>query len=95
MQPAVYILSNPSRTVLYVGVTNDLERRMQEHKLGTGSTFASRYNCVDLLYYDTASDMENAIAEEKRIKAGSRKKKLELIESINPDWIDLSAGWNI
>ena len=68
---------------------------MQEHKQRVGSTFASRYNCIDLLYYETTDKMEDAIQEEKRIKGGSRKKKLELIESMNPEWIDLSASWNI
>ena len=93
--PAVYILTNPAKTVLYTGVTSDLERRMQEHRKGTGSEFARRYHCIHLVHYETADSMEQAILEEKRIKAGSRKRKIELIERLNPQWHELSENWMI
>ena len=93
--PAVYILTNFTRTVLYTGVTNNLERRMQEHRSGTGSTFTSRYKCTQLVYYEVTDSMIAAITEEKRIKAGSRRGKIRLIEVMNPTWEDLAKDWNI
>ncbi len=85
----VYILSNESRTVLYTGVTNDLERRLYEHRNNANNGFTFRYNIKDLLYYETFKDISLAIAREKQIKAGSRKKKIELIQSINKHMEDL------
>ncbi len=85
----IYIISNKSRTVLYTGVTNDLTRRIYEHRNNSTKGFTSRYNVKDLLYYETFRDINLAIAREKQIKAGSRKKKLELIESMNKDMKDL------
>ncbi|NQV11943.1 GIY-YIG nuclease family protein [Candidatus Uhrbacteria bacterium] len=86
----VYIVTNPRRhTVLYTGVTNNLERRMQEHQQGLFSGFSKKYNCTKLVYYDVTNDIDLAIEEEKRIKGGSRKRKIALIESINPNWVDL------
>ncbi len=84
----VYIASNHSRT-LYVGVTNDLERRMAQHETGTGSEFARRYRINRLVYYEVAADVHDAISREKQIKGWSRVKKLALVESVNPDWRDL------
>ena len=86
----VYILANKSRTVLYVGVTADLRRRISEHrdKLDPMS-FTAKYNCNILLYYEGFHHIEEAIGEEKRIKGGSRKRKLDLIYSINPMYKDL------
>ena len=85
----VYILTNRHNTTLYTGVTNNLFRRLLEHKSGEGSKFAYRYNLTKLVYYEVTDDINAAITREKQIKAGSRLKKIDLINSINPDWIDL------
>lgn len=85
-----YIITNTHHTVLYCGATNDLYRRVLEHKNGTYSNnFTSRYNIDKLVYFETFSHLADAFARENQIKAGSRKKKIDLIESINPDWKDL------
>ena len=87
----VYVLTNADRhTVLYVGVTNDLERRGSEHSLGFGSAFARRYNAHKLIYFEAYPDPESAIAREKQLKAWSRAKKEALIAKANADWSDLS-----
>ena len=83
------MMSNKHNTTIYTGVTNNLFRRVFEHKSGFGSKFSKRYNLTKLVYYETAYDIRAAIIREKQIKGGSRKKKLELIESINPQWNDL------
>ncbi len=88
----VYILTNAIRT-LYVGVTNDLERRMYEHKNKLVTGFTSKYNVTWLAYYEQTSDVESAIAREKEIKGWRRSKKVALIESSNPRWKDLSLEW--
>ena len=85
----VHILSNQSRTVLYTGVTNDLTKRVYEHRNNLTKGFTSKYNVKDLLYYEIFRDINLAISREKQIKGGSRKKKLELIESMNKDMEDL------
>ncbi len=90
-QYAVYIATNVAHTVLYTGVTNDLRRRMAEHRSGTGSAFTRRYNVRELVYYELGDDIGQAISREKQIKAGSRQKKLDLINSFNPAWRDLCA----
>jgi predicted GIY-YIG superfamily endonuclease len=77
---------------IYVGVTASLERRAFQHRDGTGSAFAARYRCTMLVWYERYERMEEAIAREKQIKAGSRAKKLALIEAMNPDWRDLYAS---
>ena len=82
-------MTNKNNTVLYTGVTNDLIRRVYEHKNKLIEGFTSRYNIIKLVYFEEFSDIRNAIAREKRIKAGSRKKKEDLINSMNPDWKDL------
>ena len=86
----VYIMTNSRHTVLYTGVTNDLVRRVEEHKSGKGSAFAKKYNVNKLVFYESGDDINVAIAREKQIKAGSRKKKLDLINSMNPEWKDLA-----
>ena len=88
-QYCVYIMTNAHNTVLYTGVTNDLERRVLEHQSGKGSKFTGKYNVTKLVYFECGSDVNIAIFREKQIKAGSRKKKIELIESLNPEWKDL------
>ena len=86
----VYMMTNPKNTVIYTGVTNDLGRRIQEHKEKKGSSFTSRYNITKLVYYENFGRICDAIAAEKRIKSGSRTKKIRLIESINPGWKDFT-----
>jgi putative endonuclease len=88
----VYIATNCSKT-LYTGVTNDLERRMFEHKDSLIPGFTSRYRIDRLVYYEATSDIEAAIAREKQIKGWRRSKKVALIEAANPKWEDLSKAW--
>jgi putative endonuclease len=85
----VYIISNANDTVLYTGVTNDLIRRIFEHKNKLVEGFTSRYNINKLLYYESASEIESAIAREKQIKKYGRKKKMDLIFSMNKNLNDL------
>lgn len=89
IQPCVYILTNWKHTVLYTGVTNDLERRNTEHRNKIGSKFTGKYNATKLVFVEITERMEDAIAREKQIKAGSRQKKIKLINVINPEWNDL------
>ena len=91
-QYSVYIMTNKSGT-LYIGVTNDLTRRMSEHKQGLGGQFTTRYRITQLLYFEETRDIHAALAREKQLKGWTRAKKLELIASDNPRWIDLSADW--
>ena len=86
----VYILSSNTRTI-YVGVTNDLERRVQEHKSKQVPGFTARYNVSQLVYSEVFSDVRDAIAREKQIKSWSRARKNALIEEHNPRWNDLAA----
>jgi putative endonuclease len=88
----VYIMSNRSKT-LYTGVTNSLMRRVQEHKTGLGSAFTTKYKIDRLVYFERFDDVRNAIEREKRIKGWVRIKKIGLIVSANPQWIDLSLEW--
>ena len=85
-----YILSNRNNNVLYTGVTNDLYRRINEHKMKLKKGFTSKYGVNKLVYYEAYDDPCNAIEREKQIKGGSRKKKLDLINNFNPEWDDLS-----
>ena len=84
----VYITTNPRKTTLYVGVTNDLPRRLHEHFMNCGNptTFAGKYYCYNLIYYERHTQVEHAIEREKEIKKWSRSKKEVLIKSINPFW---------
>jgi putative endonuclease len=91
-QMFVYILTNKVNSVLYTGVTRNLKRRVYEHKEKIKSKFTARYNVNKLVYYEVFSDSYNAIAREKQIKAGSRQKKINLIDAMNPGWIDLYDG---
>ncbi len=88
----VYIMTNKSGT-LYTGVTNNVVKRVYEHKEKVVEGFTKRYNITGLVYFETFSDAYSAIAREKAIKGWLRKKKIELINSANPDWKDLSDGW--
>lgn len=84
----VYITTNPSRTVLYIGVTNDLYTRMVQHyeNKGNKQTFAGRYFCYNLIYWERYQQIEDAIEREKELKKWNRKKKENLINKLNPDW---------
>jgi putative endonuclease len=88
----VYIMTNRSRT-LYVGVTNDLERRVHEHKSELIEGFTKRYKITRLVYFAETSNIEGAIAREKGVKKWRRSKKIDLIEAANTGWKDLSEGW--
>ena len=85
----VYILTNPTGSVLYTGVTRDLERRTWEHREKFISGFASKYNATRLVYCEVGNDAEGPIFREKQIKAGNRARQLKLITSMNPEWRDL------
>jgi putative endonuclease len=89
----VYIISNKHRTVYYTGVTNDLERRMFEHKSGKGSIFTKRYNITDLLYFEEIYGFQNAIDREKQLKKWKRDWKDKIIKEDNPNKIDLAEDW--
>jgi putative endonuclease len=91
-QPAVYIMANCRNGTLYTGVTSNLVRRVYEHKNKLISCFTQKYDCNLLVYYELSGSMENTIMREKQNKAGSRKKKLALIETMNPEWLDLYHG---
>ena len=79
---------------LYVGMTNNLARRVSEHKSGIGSEFTSRYHFDRLVYFEQTFYVREAIAREKVLKGWSRKRKIDLVKTINPTWADLSADWN-
>ena len=87
----VYILTNKNHTVLYTGITNDLSKRMWEHQAGLGSKFANRYRASKLVYIEVFEGPYEAISREKQIKAGPRRKKVALIEKVNPRWRDLAS----
>ena len=89
----VYILTNWNNKVMYVGVTNDLQRRISEHKSKSIEGFTQKYNVNKLVYYEYTNDINSAIAREKEIKGWKRYKKDELVVSVNPHWKDLSVGW--
>ena len=86
-----YIMTNAHHTVLYCGATNDLHRRVDEHKNGVYvNSFTSKYNINKLVYFEIFTIVADAFSREKQVKGGSRKKKIELIEKANPEWKDLS-----
>jgi putative endonuclease len=88
-QPAVYIMANKRNGTVYTGVTSNLPQRTWQHREGTADGFTKRYGCKMLVWFEMAESMEAAITREKQIKAGSREKKLALIEGSNPQWKDL------
>ena len=90
----VYILSNWDDSVLYIGVTGNLMRRLYEHREHLVAGFSSKYNTNKLVYFEETSDVYSAISREKQLKGWSRKKKNDLIQTTNPEWKDLSAGWD-
>jgi putative endonuclease len=86
----VYLMMNPGNTVIYTGVTSNLEQRIEEHKQKLVKGFTKKYHVTKLVYYEMFDDIEDAIEREKQIKAGSRAKKLRLIQSNNPEFKDIS-----
>ena len=86
-----YIMSSNNNSTLYIGVTGNLNRRVSEHKSGGGSFFTAKYNCHKLVYYESFSDINQAISREKELKGWIRLKKDKLIDSINPERRDLSG----
>ena len=88
-QPAVYIMANKPNGTIYTGVTSNLLKRVYEHKYAEVEGFTKKYGCKNLVYYELTEDIISAISREKQLKGGSRKKKLALIEKMNPLWEDL------
>ncbi|MBP7689197.1 MAG: GIY-YIG nuclease family protein [Thermoflexales bacterium] len=88
-QSFIYILTNKYNNVLYTGVTSDLKKRVWEHREKLVEGFTKRYNVTKLVYYEVFADIRDAIAREKQIKAGSRQKKIDLINGFNSEWRDL------
>ena len=88
-EPAVYIMTNKRNGTIYTGVTSNLLQRVYQHKQSEIPGFTNKYNCKILVYYDLQDSMENAIMREKYIKKLSRKNKIKLIETLNPNWNDL------
>ena len=91
--PIVYIMSSRKNGTIYTGVTSDLMKRVWEHKNNVIKGFTSQYGVHRLVYYEESSDMQSAFNREKQIKGWLRQKKITLIESMNPEWKDLSEGW--
>ena len=91
----VYITTNPARTTLYIGITNNLSKRLMEHfqNRGNNSTFAGRYYCYKLIYFEHFNNINQAITREKELKKWTRIKKEKLISSINPNWSFLNRNW--
>jgi len=90
----IYILTNKKYGTLYIGITNNLLRRVYEHKNGAIKGFTKKYNLNKLVYFEQINDINSAILREKRLKKWNRAWKIELIESINPEWKDLSESFN-
>lgn len=90
----VYVLTNQRNGTLYIGVTNDLERRIYEHKNKLFKGFTEKYNLDRLVYYEHTTDVHSALTREKQIKKWNRQWKIDLIEKDNPLWKDLSLDWN-
>ena len=89
----VYILTNKNHTVLYIGVTNNLQRRLYEHRNELVDGFSKRYHLHKLIYYESTRNIMSALEREKQLKRWTRKKKNELIATINHEWEDLSEEW--
>ena len=90
----VYILSNWDDSVLYIGVTSNLPKRLFEHRNHLVDGFTKKYNVHKLVYFEETTDVNSAIAREKQLKGWTRKKKIDLISKTNPEWIDLSSTWD-
>ncbi len=90
----VYLLTNWDDSVLYIGVTSNLPRRLYEHRNGLADGFTKKYNVHKLVYFEQTNDVYSALSREKQLKKWSRKKKNDLIQSTNPTWRDLSKDWH-
>ena len=90
----VYMLTNWDDSVLYIGVTGNLQRRLYEHRMGFVEGFTKKYNVHKLVYFEQTTDVYSAISREKQLKKWSRQKKNILVNSINPQWQDLSEQWD-
>ncbi len=86
-------MSNKNNSVIYIGITSDLIKRVYQHKTKEYKGFTAKYNCDKLVYFEEFTDINQAIAREKQLKAGNRKRKEDLIHTRNPEWSDLSDGW--
>ena len=86
-------MTNNNNTVIYIGVTSDLLKRVYQHKTKSYKGFTDKYNCDKLVYFEEFNDINLAISREKQLKSGNRQRKVDLIESENPEWNDLSDGW--
>ena len=93
MNPCVYIITNKVNTVFYIGVTSDLQDRIWQHKQKIYKGFSAKYDCNKLVYFEEYQFIQDAIAREKQLKAGSRQNKINIIVKHNPAWDDLSSGW--
>lgn len=92
----VYIMASKPNGVIYIGVTDNIEERVKEHKLKLyPNSFTAKYNCNKLIYFEEITDAENAYNREKRMKKWKRNWKIKLIEEMNPSWMDLSLNWNL
>ena len=89
----VYIVGNRGATTIYIGVTNDIKRRISEHKLGEVPGFTKRYKCDILLYFEEYNNIKSAISREKELKGWRRERKEQLIATLNPHRVDLAANW--
>jgi putative endonuclease len=92
-QPCVYIMADHPGGTLYTGVTSNLLERVLQHKNKTFGGFSAKYNCKMLVFYEIFQNMTEAITAEKKLKSGSRLSKIKHIQSMNPDWKDLSSDW--
>ena len=92
-QSAVYFMTNINNNVLYIGVTSNLKKRVYQHKIKAFKGFTEKYNCDKLVYFEVFIDINQAIIREKQLKKGNRKRKNELVDTMNPNWLDLSEGW--
>ncbi len=93
LQSAVYFMVNKNNTVLYIGVTSDLIKRVYQHKIKAYKGFTEKYNCDKLVYFEVFSNINEAVLREKQLKKGNRKRKNDLVNQTNPEWEDLSEGW--
>ncbi|SED98401.1 putative endonuclease [Tenacibaculum sp. MAR_2010_89] len=89
----VYLLTNKNNTVIYIGVTSNLIKRIYQHKSKTFKGFTAKYNCDKLVYFEEFDSIDEAIIREKQLKSGNRRRKEDLINIENPLWKDLSEGW--
>jgi len=92
-QYAIYFMTNKNNTVLYIGVTSDLTKRVYQHKANIYKGFTSKYNCNKLVYFEYFDNIVDAIAREKQLKKGNRKRKDDLVNTMNSEWLDLADNW--